>query len=170
MNSQTGRIVIAYDGSESSGAALDWAAGEAERSNRPLTVLHVVDYWSLVPGPVVLAPWPDLEGGGAGRIAGEGAERARKLAPSVDIQALTRSARVAPTLIAVSRDADLLVVGTRGHSDLSGLLLGSVAFAATGHAHCPVVVVRGDSTQAPGPRCPVVVGIDGSAEADAALD
>jgi nucleotide-binding universal stress UspA family protein len=169
MESQAGRIVIAYDGSEPSAAALDWAASEAERSGRPLTVLHVVDYWSLVPGPVVLAPWPDLAATGVNRIADEGADRAGKLAGSVDIQALTRAARVASTLIEMSREADLLVVGTRGHGDLTGAVLGSVAFTVSAHAHCPVVVVRGDSTETTGPDCPVVVGVDGSTGAAAAL-
>lgn len=45
-------------------------------------------------------------------------------------------------LVRLSRDADLLVVGSRGHSGLAGAVLGSVSGACAAHAHCPVTVVR----------------------------
>jgi len=169
MDSQTGRIVVAYDGSESAGTALDWAATEAQRRERPLTVLHVIDYWSLVPGPVVLASWPATQASGVGRLALEGADRARRLAPRVEVESLTRTGQAARTLIQISLEADLIVIGTRGHSNLSGAVLGSVAFAVAAHARCPVVVVRGDATLAPDAHCPVVVGVDGSPGSMAAL-
>ena len=162
MHSRPGRIVVAYDGSGPSEAAVDWAAGEATRSRRPLTVLHVTRPWSLTPTPSGRPAGPDP-------VAREGVRRARRLPEPVDVQACTRAGRVAPTLIDVSRQADLVVLGTRGHGDLTGAVLGSVAFAVSAHAHCPVVVVRGDSTMSPGPECPVVVGADGSAGSQAAV-
>jgi nucleotide-binding universal stress UspA family protein len=154
MDEQTGRIVVAYDGSATAGAAVDWAASEAQRSGQQLTVLHVQHSWNLVPvGPTM--PGPD-------RIASQGAARAGRLAATIDIQAGTATGQVSQTLINASREANLIVVGTRGHGELTGIVLGSVAFTVSAHAHCPVVVVRGDSTLNPGPECPVVVGVDGS--------
>lgn len=51
-------------------------------------------------------------------------------------------------LVRLSRDADLLVVGSRGHSGLVGALLGSVSGACAAHAHCPVTVVHAPSPEA----------------------
>jgi nucleotide-binding universal stress UspA family protein len=72
-------------------------------------------------------------------------------------------------LIAASREAALLVVGTCGHGEFTGALFGSTAFSVSARAHCPVVVVRGDSSCSYGPDRPVVVGADGSLAAENAL-
>ena len=68
-----------------------------------------------------------------------------------------------------SREADMVVVGSRGHSELPGLRLGSVAWQVAGHAAGQIVVVRGawrPANQVPGP---VVVGADGSSAGRAAV-
>lgn len=173
MDKQAGRIVVGYDGSADSGLALDWAAGQAERSGRPLTVINVVDYLGQLPGTLPTVPLPQrieqVVGHPAEQVAAEGVHRARKRADSIDITAVTHTARVAYSLIEHSRKAALLVVGTRGHGELIGALLGSVAFTVSGHARCPVVIVRGDATHPPGPDRPVVVGVDDSPGSDAAV-
>ncbi len=168
MKRQESRIVVGYDGSDHSVAALEWAAAEAERRDRPLVVLHVLDYLGFIPSPMGPFGWPHVEDEQVARIANVGAERARKIADRVDVSPVTRVARVSDTLIEFSENAELLVVGTRGHGDLAGAVLGSIAFAVSAHAHCPVVVVRGQ-TALPGPDRPVVVGVDGSPISDEAL-
>src|ERR1700733_4260201 len=143
MHSKAAHIVVGYDGSSAAEAAVDWAAAEAERRQVPLQVMHVVDY-GLVQGPVGPVPWrPDLIGQRAGEMTAQGVERARKLALTVPVTAQTRICAVAFGLVEASRTASLLVVGTRGHGDLVGTALGSVAFAVSAHAFSPVVVVRG---------------------------
>ena len=168
MKSQVGRIVVGYDGSDHSVAALEWAAAEAERRGRPLTVLHVLDYLGWIPSPMGPFGWPEVEDERVARVARSGADRARNIADLVDVSAITRVAQVPATLIAFSDEAELLVVGTRGHGELAGAVLGSVAFAVGAHARCPVVVVRGESV-VPGPDRPVVVGVDGSGNSDEAV-
>jgi nucleotide-binding universal stress UspA family protein len=169
MASQAGRVVVGYDGSAQSAIALDWAAAEAQRRGLPLTVLNAADLVGLFPGTTVQSPWPELFEKESVQIATKGARRARKIAPSIDVTAVTAFTRVAQALIESSDQAALLVVGTRGHGGLAGAMLGSVAFAVSAHAHCPVVVVRGLSGELPGPARPVAVGVDGSAGSDAAV-
>jgi nucleotide-binding universal stress UspA family protein len=165
---QTARIIVGYDGSAHSGAAVDWAALEAQRRGLGLTVLHVIDYRGMIPGAIDASPWPDLAWRADHQLTAKGVERARAKVPSIDVRPAACSAQVAYGLIEKSKDAALLVVGTRGHGELAGAVLGSVAFAVTAHARCPVVVVRGDSGLPPGPDRPVVVGLDGSGGSDLA--
>jgi len=66
-----------------------------------------------------------------------------------------------------SRTAEMVVVGCRGHSELSGLRLGSVSWQVAGHAAGRVVVVRG--RWRPASEAPVVAGVDGSPASQAAL-
>lgn len=73
-------------------------------------------------------------------------------------------------LMTESREAQLLVLGSRGRGGVTGMLLGSVGIALAAHAACSVVVVRGAHRGDPAPQSgPVVVGIDGSPTSDAVL-
>ncbi|HST81245.1 MAG TPA: universal stress protein [Kineosporiaceae bacterium] len=168
MENQAGRVVVGYDGSEPAQAALAWAATEAQRRGHPLTVLYVLDYLGMIPSPMGPFGWPDVNDEDVARIAKDGAELARKSAESIDISAVTQVAQVAGALIDFSQRAELLVVGTRGHGEFAGAVLGSVGFAVSAHAHCPVVVVRGESNASLSGR-PVVVGVDGSSGSDEAV-
>jgi nucleotide-binding universal stress UspA family protein len=169
MNDQTGRIVVGYDGSAPADAALDWAAEQAEQHQVPITVISVADYTGMLPDIYGSTAWPTLFREEAQRIAARGVQRARKIAPSIEVTAEVEIGHAAGILIEASRTAQSLVVGTRGHGELTGTLLGSVGFEVSSHAQVPVIVVRGD-TSAPGPRRPVLVGVDDSAGARTAVD
>ncbi len=163
-------VVVADDGSPSSRAALTWAAQEAGSRGARLRVLYAADVEGAdLGGAAVLAHLAREEGA---RITAEAAARAAETegAPAADlIETDVRLSRPARALVGASQHADLLVVGNRGRGALAGALLGSVAFAVSARAACPVVVVRGDADRRPGPGHPVVVGVDGSDAAEVAV-
>ena len=162
-------MVVGYDGSSESGRAVEWAAQEAVRRGTALQVVFAADAPGVLPRGVGVRDWlpePVLET--AARTAQQGLERARRAVPAVDASCATRTGSASSVLVEESLRADLLVVGTRGHGELAAAILGSVAFAVSAHAHCPVVVVRGSPAPHPGPERPVVVGVDGSPAADEA--
>jgi nucleotide-binding universal stress UspA family protein len=71
-------------------------------------------------------------------------------------------------LVEQSRDAELLVVGDRGHGRIASALAGSVAVGVAAHSACPVVVVRG-AEHPSDEQAPIVVGIDGTPLSEAAI-
>jgi nucleotide-binding universal stress UspA family protein len=64
--------------------------------------------------------------------------------PAVRVERVVSEGNPARVLINQSKDADLLVVGNRGHGGIVGALIGSVSTSCVHHAHCAVVVIRGD--------------------------
>ena len=78
----------------------------------------------------------------------------RDVHPGVSIQAVVIEGNAAPVLTKASQGADLLVVGSRGHAEFVGMLLGSVSEHCVVHAHCPVVVVRHGNAGARGQVAP----------------
>lgn len=165
------RVCVGYDGSAQAGVAVRWAAAEAARRAEPLTVVHVVDITGLtmegLAAPNVDVTDPLLEAGVATADAAVGI--ATSAAPGVAARAAVVTGSPTQSLVEESRRADLVVLGTRGRSDLSAACLGSVSTAVAAHAFCPVVIVHGETPPTPGPAFPVVVGVDGSAPAARAL-
>src|SRR5215469_3045921 len=141
-------ILAGVDGSYHSRAALSWAVREAAWHHSPLTVTTV---YSEPPRPATGIYW------GIHHYAEESfdAETTRKaVAQLVDevvhelreapaeITVNVARGDVAAELLRASRDADMLVVGSRGSGGFAGLLVGSVASKVAHHAKCPVVVIR----------------------------
>ncbi len=167
-------IVVGVDGSDHARLALKWAADEARLRGCGLRVL-----FAGARRPKGLPGWyEDGEGEEVARLsAGEavvddavGLVATRH--PGMAVHGETDEGTGARVLIDASRDADLLVVGARGSGGFTGLLLGSVSHQCIHHAHCPVAVVHGSNDDS-GPRPTgrrVVVGFDGSAGSDLALD
>jgi nucleotide-binding universal stress UspA family protein len=138
-------IVVGVDGSPNSEVALDWAMGQAAAVQAPLTVVAVHEvpksYWGGI--PVVGPPdEPALEK--LHQAADEMAQRAASRLgdagpPSVTVRAL--SGFVVKELVEASKDADLVVLGTRVVTGLARLLVGSVSTEVVQHSLCPVVIV-----------------------------
>lgn len=165
-----GRVVVGADGSESSTRAIECAAHEALLRGLPLRIVHAV-IWSMVDTPMDLAamgvPREDLREA-AKVILGAAEERARIAAPEIEISTHMEIAGPAQALLTEGENADLIVVGNRGHGGFTGLLVGSTAVQVTAHATCPVLVVRPDVPRED-PGGPIVVGVDGSPEGRLAL-
>lgn len=137
-------IIVGIDGSGHSERALEWAINEAAIRNAPLTVLTVhqavVGYWGSAvayPGDHALAEKSRQAAQEAtdNALAGLGQSRPA----SVTVQAV--NGIPAEELVAAGKDADMIVVGSRGAGGFARLLLGSVSTQVTHHAHCPVVII-----------------------------
>jgi nucleotide-binding universal stress UspA family protein len=138
-------IVVGVDGSGNSHLALEWAMKEAAVKRAPLTVLtvHPVLRSAWTGNPVVLAP--DEAEVDRTRSAVEEAvqKEVSQLGEAQPASITTRAVNgvAAAELINASRDADLLVVGSRGGGGFATLMLGSVSSQVVHHAACPVVVI-----------------------------
>jgi nucleotide-binding universal stress UspA family protein len=138
-------IVVGIDGSKHARQALEWAVKHAAAEKAPLTVLTV--------HPVAASPWlgnpiVDARDQVQAETARQGAQEALdEVIKDLDVQPSEVTVRAASgfpaqVLIEASKDADLIVVGSRGIGGFTGLLTGSVSFQLVNHAACPVVVVR----------------------------
>lgn len=162
------KIVVGYDRSPDARAAAGWALDKASRTGAPIEFFYAYEWpvWapaaSMVPAPAV---WPDGETDRAIRDSLDDAVTAARLShPTVHTSISIVHSGAALTLIDRSADADLIVLGSQGHSAVAGLL-GSVSVSVSAHARCPVVVVRGHAA----PTDPVVVGVDDSPGAQRTL-
>jgi nucleotide-binding universal stress UspA family protein len=142
-------IIVGVDGSHGAHGALEWAMQEAAARHVPLTVIAVhqvaASGWIVAPS---FLPADELTMEHARQVAEEAvAKAAAQLGGSRPVPVTIRVVTGLPAqeLIEASRDADLLVVGSRGGGGFARLMLGSVSDQVMHHAHCPVVVV-------PGPR------------------
>ena len=140
-------IIVGIDGSGHSRRALQWAMREAAIRRAPLTVLTVhqvvVGCWGRA--VVYLEDYPLAEC--ARRAAQQEVDdMLADLAGLAESGPQTVTVKVvsgAPVeeLIAASRTADLLVLGSRGAGGFARLLIGSIAFQVADHAHCPLVII-----------------------------
>lgn len=165
------KIVVAIDGSPHAARALAWAVREAQLRSAALTVLHAFAVGRLTRG---------RHGGAANeRREAEAIELVHDAldpwsASGVDADIAVTPAlgrQVAGALLHHARDADLLVLGSRGLGGFPGLLLGSVSQQVAAHASVPVAVIPDpDPAQVPTDPTSVVVGVDGSPSSRRALE
>ena len=130
-------VVVGLDGSQHSLDALRWAARYARGVGG---VLHPVVAWAFS-GSAEYVTHPDFEKVAKGHLD-DALYLLRTEFQDVAVEPAIIHGAAASVLIDASRDADLLVLGTRGHGGFTGMLLGSVSQHCIHHAGCPVVVVR----------------------------
>lgn len=132
------RILVGHDGSAHAAAALTFAIDLAGRCDAKITVVHVT-------GTRVVSDDPDAERTITPRAYRETVEGwcrpAREADADHDIEIVDGDPRTALLHVATTRDADLLVVGTRGRGAFANLLLGSVAASVIRHSEIPVTVI-----------------------------
>ncbi|GAA2366920.1 universal stress protein [Dactylosporangium salmoneum] len=162
-------IVVGVDGSPESLAAVEWAAEDAVRRGCALCLVHAF-VWPALYAPVMVTV-PDEPGakGAAEETVAEAAAGAVAVAPGLEVRTDVQVRPPAAALVAASKRARTVVVGNRGLGGFAGLLLGSVGVQLAAHAACPVVIVRRADRQPGHEAGRVVVGVDGSPEAERAV-
>jgi len=137
------RIVVGVDGSPGSQAALDWSIDEAMRCDAELVLVHGWIYPYQGPRTGITEPRDDMRLD-AMRTLEACAFRVRELAPALRCHSIISEQSPAKAIIDAGKDADLVVVGSRGHGGFAALLLGSVSRTVLQHAQVPVAIVRAD--------------------------
>jgi nucleotide-binding universal stress UspA family protein len=137
-------IVAGVDGSEDSKEALRWALAEAALRGASVRAVHA---WSMpiaFGGPYMPPqPYdgPELREQAQASLDAAVDEVAGDVPPVV-VERVVEQGTPADVLVRAAADAELLVVGSRGHGGFAGLLLGSVGQQCAQHAPCAVVIVR----------------------------
>ncbi|MFI1444226.1 universal stress protein [Streptomyces fructofermentans] len=132
-------VVVGVDGSAESLAAAEWAAREAARRDLPLRMVHAWN-WHPRQGENELANAAQRHL--ARRVLGQAEKRVRAACPDVRLHDEQVEGPATAAMLAAGEGADLLVLGSRGLSTLTGLLVGSVALGVVARATRPVVLVR----------------------------
>ncbi len=137
-------IIVGVDGSGHSQRALEWAMNEAAMRHAPLTILTVhpaiVGYFgAMVTSPADL----DLTEQTQAAVKVEADKVLAGLSGPHPESVTVRAAHGYPVeeLVSASKDADMVVLGSRGVGGFTRMLLGSTAGQVVQHAHCPVLIV-----------------------------
>jgi nucleotide-binding universal stress UspA family protein len=135
-------IVVGVDGSPESVGALAWAARYGRACGGQIRALLAWHYPSAVgPAPPGVAP-KSITDEVRAEMSEHLANAIAVAAPDAQVEPQIGYGHPAQVLVDASREADLLVVGSRGHGAFTGMLVGSVSLHCVHHAFCPVVVVR----------------------------
>ncbi|MFC7548816.1 universal stress protein [Plantactinospora sp. GCM10030261] len=167
----TPQIVVGYDGSPGAETALGWALDESRRTGAPVSLVYALEL-AYLPGPITPRPTYQPDAGArraAEALVNRAVARVAADHPDMVVRGAVHDGPSSVVLRDLSRDAGLLVLGSRGHGGFAELLVGSTTGTVATHAHCPVVVVRGETATARSGSDPVLVGVDGSATALLAL-
>ncbi|WP_243795274.1 universal stress protein [Saccharopolyspora gloriosae] len=171
---QADPVVVGIDGSGTARRALRWAAREAARRHVGLRIVYGDVFAApLLPGirgRRTTPPQPGPVRADVETLLAEAAEAARRESPEITVEAVSLPGSPASVLINESSRAGLVVVGDRGLGGFTGLLAGSVAVAVAAHGHSSTAVVRArNGHEQSSTHGPVVVGLDGSRQAEQLL-
>lgn len=166
-------IVVAVDGSDAAKQAVRWAANTADKRGIPLRLAASYTMPQYLYAEGMVPPqelFDDLQDDALEKIE-EARAVAHEVAPDIKIGHTIAEGSPIDMLLAMSEDATMIVMGSRGLGGLSGMVMGSVSAAVVSHANCPVVVVREDNVVNEQTKYgPVVVGLDGSEVSDQATE
>jgi nucleotide-binding universal stress UspA family protein len=170
--SSQSELVVGVDGSAASYAAVGWAAREAAMRRLDIRIVHAIAptlMRSTEAPDGTITRWQEVK-------ARQAIERARRIVveqkaePRPKVHVEVSYAGVLATLVDASRDAQMIVVGTRGLDEFDSHRLGSVSSGLLHHAQCPVAIIHDPDSTGLEIRddAPVLVGIDGSPASEAA--
>jgi nucleotide-binding universal stress UspA family protein len=141
------RIVVGVDGSLAAQQALAWAVRQAELTGASVEAV-IAWHYPVVIGGMPYPPLAVLEEADFGRFAtitlSDAISAAVPKDTPVRVSPAVREGNAAQVLLDAANNADLLVVGSRGHGGFAGALLGSVSQHCVHHAPCPVVIIRSE--------------------------
>ena len=166
-------IVVGVDESPAAKVAVQWAARDAELRKIPLTLVHAtspeVATWPNVRLPAGLARWHRDHGRRLVDDAFKVVEEACQHGGPAEVHTEILPSAAVPTLVDLSKDAEMVVMGCRGSGRWPGRLMGSVSLGLLRYAHCPVAIIHDEDPLMPHPsEAPVLVGIDGSSASELA--
>lgn len=164
-------IVVGVDESPAAKVAVQWAARDAELRKIPVTLVHAISpevaTWPNVRLPAGLARWQRDRGRQLVDEAFKLVDEASQHGGPAEVHSEILASAAVPTLVELSKEAELVVTGCRGSARWPGQLLGSVSSGLVRYAHCPVAIVHDEDPSHPG-GAPVLVGIDGSSASELA--
>ena len=140
-DANVGRIAVGIDGSQCSEEALRWAIEEALRCDAELILVHGWTYPYQGPKTGITEARDDMKLD-AMRTLEASARLVRDHAPTLRCHSIISEESPAKAIIDAAKEADMLVVGSRGHGGFSALLLGSVSRTVLQHSPVPVAVIR----------------------------
>lgn len=134
-----GIVIVGVDGSDTSKQALRWAARLAPALNCSIEVITAWEFPVIVTmagGGVLPGTWvPEDDAKEVLRST------VSEVLPGTEVKSLVVEGHPANVLLEASKDAEMIIIGSRGLGGFRGALLGSVSSAVSQHAKCPVLVI-----------------------------
>ncbi|MFZ3573011.1 universal stress protein [Streptomyces sp. BH097] len=140
-------VIVGLDGTAESRAAADWGAREARLRSLDLTLVHARNWQPYVYAPLAGMSLPpdarELERNGPEKLLADVGSALRRSYPDLEVSSRVVSDEPVSALLNEAARAELLVLGSRGLSGITGFIVGSVAHGVAARAAGPVVFVRG---------------------------